>query len=230
MELIVKNREKFGKAVKTLRKQGLIPAELYGHGVKNLHLAVPVKDFHKVYKEAGANTVVNLVVDRATPGGQERRPALIHEVVRDYITEEVSHVDFYEVRMDEEIRAKIPLEFINESAAVKEKGGILNKSMSEIEVEALPGDLPHGFKVDLTSLDDLNKSIYVKDVKVPKGVKVLVDLETVIVTVTPPMKEEEKVVEVPVDVSAVKVETEEKKAERAAEKTEKTEKTKEAAK
>ncbi len=211
MELVVQKREKFGKAVRSLREQGLIPAELYGRGIKNLHLAVPAKDFLKTWKQAGANTVVNVLVEN------RKHPVLIYDVKKDYLTGEVEHVDFYAVRMDEKIKAKIPLEFVGEAPAVKEKSGILNKAMAEIEVEALPANLPHSFEVDISSLDDINKSIYVKDIKVPKDVSVIVDPETVIATVTPPAKEEEKV-EAPVDMSAVKVEGEEKKAERAAEK------------
>ncbi len=211
MDLSVQTRGKFGKAVKTLRREGLIPAELYGHGVKNMHLAVPAKDFLKVFKEAGTNTVVNLLVDK------ERRSALIYDVRRDYLSDDVVHIDFYQVRMDEKIKTKIPLEFLGESLAVKEKGGILNRAMLEVEVEALPADLPHRLSVELALLDDLNKSAYVKDIKVPGGVKILIDPETVIATVAPPVAEEENV-EAPVDVSAVKVETEEKKAEREAEK------------
>jgi large subunit ribosomal protein L25 len=120
--------------------------------------------------------------------------------------------------MDEKIKTKVSLEFIGEAPAVKDKGGILNKAMSEIEVEALPADLPRHLELDLSSLDDIDKSIYVKDIKVPAGVKVLVDADTVVATVTPPVAEEVKVTEEVVDVSAVKVEGEEKRAERAAEK------------
>jgi len=212
MDLVVQTREKFGKAVHGLRKQGLVPAELYGRGLTNLHLVVPLKEFTKVFKEAGSNTLVNLLV------GDEKHSALIYDIQQDYLTSEIHHIDFYQVRMDEKIKAPIPLEFIGEASAVKEKGGILNKAMSEIEVEALPAHLPRRITVDLSPLNDLNKSLYVKDLKVSHEVKLLVDLETVIVTVTPPAAEEEKKVEVPVDVSAVKVETEEKRAERAAEK------------
>lgn len=211
MDLSATQREKFGKAVKTLRREGLIPAELYGHGVGNLHLSVPKKEFANVFKEAGSNTVVNLSV------GGEKRPALIHDVDRDYLTDEITHIDFYQVRIDEKLKAKIPLEFIGESPAVKEKAGILNKAMIEVEVEALPADLPHRLSVDLSKLVDLNQSIYIRDIKIPRGVEILVGLETVVITATPPAVEEEKV-EAPVDVSAVKVETEEKKAERVVEK------------
>lgn len=231
MDLAVQNREKFGKAVRSLRRAGFIPAELYGHGVKNTHLSVAAKDFLKVFKEAGTNTVVNLLIGEekhpANGGTHERRPALIYEIKRNYLTGEIAHVDFYQVRMDEKIKAKIPLEFTGEAPAVREKAAILNKAMAEIEVEALPADLPHRFEVDLKALDDLNKSVYVKDINVPRGVKILIDPETVVVTATPPVAEEVKV-EAPVDVSAVKVEDEEKKAERQAEKVSKEEKTEKA--
>jgi len=217
MDLTVQTREKLKKA-DVLRKQGLIPAELYGHGLTNLHLAVDAKEFRKVFKEAGENTVVNLVI------GKEKRPALIHDIQRNHLHDTVSHIDFYQVRMDEEIKANVPIEFVGDAPAVKEQGGILNKSMDEIEVEALPGDLPHRLTVDLSVLTELNQSIYVKDISVPKGVRVMVDPETAVATVTEKMKEEEIAPAAPVDVSTVKVESEEKKAERDKEKTEKEEK------
>ncbi|RJQ29036.1 50S ribosomal protein L25 [Candidatus Parcubacteria bacterium] len=211
MDIAVHVRNKFGKSVQALRREGFIPAELYGHGVPNLHLAVPRKEFSKVFREAGENTVLTLLV------GSERKAALIHDVQRDYLTDDVQHVDFYQVRMDEKIKAPIPIEFTGDAPAVKEKGGILNKAMFTIEVEALPGDLPRRLSLSLNSLDDLDKSLYVKDIVVPENVRVLVDPETVIATVTPPAAEE-KVEEALPDISSIKVEDEEKKAERAAEK------------
>lgn len=221
MDLAVQKREIFGKKVKALRSGGLIPAELYGHGLENAHLSVDAKDFVKAFKVAGANTVITLVL------GKEKHPALIHEVTHDAVTGDVAHVDFYQIRMDEKIRTRIPLEFKGESPAVKEKGATVNRSVAEIEVEALPQDLPHSFVVDLTVLDDVDKSIYMRDLTVPKGVKILVSEDTAIATATPPKKEEEVAAPAP-DVSEVKVETEEKKAERAAEKSEKVEKTEKA--
>lgn len=221
MDLIVKNREKFGKAVKALRRDGLIPAELYGHGIKNAHISVPVRDFGKVFKEAGQNTVVNLLLDKA------EHPALIYGVAKDYLTGEITHVDFYQVKMDEKIKAKVPFEFAGNAPAVGDKGGVLNRVMSEVEVEALPADLPRRLTVDLSPLTDLNASIYLKDIVLPKGVKFLIDLENVIVTVTAPAAEEEKA-EAPADLSAVKVEAEEKKAERQTENAESGKKEKEA--
>jgi large subunit ribosomal protein L25 len=217
MDLSVKPREILGKKVRALRREGLVPAELYGHGLKNLHLSVATKELSKVLKEAGMTTVVTLLLKT------EKHSALIHDVTRNYMTGEIDHVDFYQVRMDEKLTAKVPLEFVGEAPAVKLFAASINKSMSEIEVEALPQNLPHNLIVDLSTLDELNKSVYVRDIVVPKGVEILVDPETAVATAIPQAAEE--VVEAPVaDISAVKVETEEKKAERDAGKSEKDEK------
>lgn len=212
MQLKAQVREKFGKGVEALRRDGLIPAELYGHGVENMHLAVNETDFRKVFAEAGESTIIDLLV------GSDTRKALVHEVQRDFVSDEVTHVDFYQVNMKEEITTSIPFDFVGESLAVKELGGLLNRVMSEIEVKALPSDLPHSIQVDISILKELGASIYVKDVSLPGGVKISVDPETVIATVSLP---KEEVVEVqPMDVSEVKVESEEKKAEREKDKAE----------
>src|SRR3989344_7382468 len=114
MELKVEKRETLGKKVESLRKQGLLPAELYGHGVANLHLSVNAKEFEKVYKGAGENTVINVNVDGVT------KPVLIYDVQIHPLKGSIEAVDLYEVKMDEEIEATVPLEFVGESPAVKE--------------------------------------------------------------------------------------------------------------
>ena len=209
MELSVQPREIVGKKVRTLRREGLIPAEIYGHGVKNIHISVPAKEFNKIFKEAGETTVLTLNV------GKEKHSAMIHDVVRDRVLSQIIHVDFHEVRMDEKIRAHVPVEFVGESPAVKEFAAVINKALAEIEVEAFPQNIPHSFIVDLSVLDIIDKSFYVKDLVIPKGVELDIDPETVIATATPPKVAEEVVVEeTTVDVSAIKSEAEEKKAER----------------
>lgn len=218
MNLEVQIRNEKGRRVKDLRQQGLIPAELYGKGIENMHLAVKSKDFKNVFKEAGESSIINIVI--SDKNKKEEIPVLIHDIQKDYLTDDIIHIDFYRVRMDEKIRTHIPLEFIGESPAVKNYGGILNKSMLEIEVEALPKDLPHNIPVDISQIKELDQSIYVKDLSIPKNVKILVDPETVIATVSLP---KEEVPSEPIDVSAVKVETEEKKLERSKEKEAETE-------
>jgi len=205
MELQAVVREKFGKATRGLRKKGLIPAELYGHGLPNFNLSVKERDFESVFQRAGESTIITLVF------GEERRPVVVHDIARDYLTHKISHVDFYQVRMDEKIRLRIPVRFMGDAPAVKEKGGILGKVISEIEVEVLPGDMPHEFTVDLRALDDIGKSVYLKDLSVGPRVRILLGPETVLATINAPAEEKG---EAPLAVEDVKVETEERKAER----------------
>lgn len=212
MDLIAQKREQFGKAVNVLRRQGLVPAELYGHGVQNLHLSVVAKDFSKVFKQAGENTLVNVVF------GQERHPVLINDVHIHPVTDQVLSVDFYQVRLDQKIKVKVAVKFLGEAPAVKEKSGILVKSMHEIEIEALPAEVPHTLDADLSVLREIGQSVYVKDLRVPSGTKILVSPETVIASVTAQVAEEEIAVAPEVTLESVKVETEEKKIERQAKK------------
>lgn len=213
IQLAVTPREITGKKVKSLRRDGLIPAELYGHGVANVHLTVPAKEFSKAFKQAGSSTMITLDL------GKEKLPVMIHDVLRDSVRDDILHVDFYQVRLDEKITARVPLEFTGESAAVKEKNAIVNKSLAEIEVEAFPQNVPHTIIVDLSALAEIDQSIYVKDIVLPKGVTTDLDGETVVATATEPISEEELAAQAaPADVAEVKVESEEKKAERDAEK------------
>ncbi len=215
MDLQVQKREKLGRGVKALRKQGFIPAELYGKGLENIHVSVPMKDFRKVYKEAGENTVVTVLLDG------KKYPVLINDVSFDRITNEFESADLYQIRMDEKLKVGVPLEFFGIAPAVKEKNGLLVKSLQELEVEALPMDLPHDIKVDISGIMEIGQSIYVKDLNVPKGVRVLVDGGTVVASVTAKITEEEELAMQQAaagGVETVKVESEEKKAERDAEK------------
>jgi len=209
---------------KVLRRQGLIPAVLYGHKIKNVELAVPKKEFGKVYQEVGESTMIELDLDSGAK--KEKRAVLISEVQYDNLASEPIHIDFYQVRLDEKITADIPVHFVGEAPAVKALGGVLVKAIHEVKVEALPQDLPHGFEVDLSKLENFESSIYIRDLATPPGVKVLLSPETVIVSVTPPRSEEELAAakeEVTEKVEEVKVETEEKKVEREQEKLDKEE-------
>jgi len=213
MELQATVRKNLGSAhSKKLRAQKLVPAELYGHNIANTHLAINERDFGKVFKEAGESEIVNLVVE------SKKHPVLIHDVKTDPLKGEVVHVDFYEVRMDEEIVTHVPIELVNESPAIKEKKGNLNKSISEIEIEALPAKLPKVIEVDISSLNEVGDSIHVKDLSISKDVKIFLDPETVVVSIVDLAKEEEVVPAISVE--DVKVESELKKAERDEEKKE----------
>lgn len=214
MKLTVQKREILGKKTKFLRNKGLIPAELYGHNVENAHLSVPVKEFSKIFKEAGESTVIKLNIENENKAAEFN--VLIHDIERNHITDEISHIDFYAIKMDEKIRVRVPLEFIGESAVSKTKEGLLVKAMNEIEVEALPGNLPRHIQVDVGAITEIGKSILVKDLNLEKGVRILVDPETVVATAVEVAEEE--IAAPVVSVEDVKVESEEKKKERETEK------------
>lgn len=207
MDLKVQKRDKFGSQVAALRASGLIPAELYGHGIQNVHISVPVKDFRIAYKEVGENRLLNLVVDKET------RPVLIQEVTKDPLTDELLSVDFYQVKMDEEIQTTVPIRFVGEAPAVKNLGGVLVKAMDEVKIKALPANIPAEITVDLSGLAELRQSIYVKDIAQSSKFKVMVDAANVIVTVSEQREEEEAPVAAPA-IDQVVVEAEEKKAAR----------------
>jgi len=207
LELEAKKRGILGKKVKALRTQGFIPAELYGRGIENTHITVPAKEFVNIYNQAGENTLVMLKVDG------EEKPVLIHGTDYDTLSDTYRAADFYQVRMDEKTTADVPLVLVGESPAVKDMGGVLVTVMDEVEVEALPADLPHELEIDISGLTEIGASIHARDIKVSAGVKLLVDLDTVLITVSE--KQAEEVIEKgPTDVSQVEVEGEKKEKEK----------------
>jgi len=178
-------RSIIGRQVKSLRRHGLVPAVVYGHDFKPLSIQVPLKDFERVYAEAGESTVVYLSVN-----GQDH-PTIIHDVVRDALSDNYLHADFYKVRLDEKISAKIQLNFIGESPAVKGLGGILVKNMSEIEVEGFPQDLPHQIDVDISGLAELKSHIEIKDLPISSKLEVKAEKEAIVALIQEPISEEE---------------------------------------
>jgi large subunit ribosomal protein L25 len=211
MELKVQKRNTFGGSQSAvLRASGLVPAELYGNGVENVHLAVPVKDMMTAYKRAGESEIINLVVDGKTT------PVLIHDVQFHPLSQEFQSVDFYQVNMNEELELAVPFEFVGEAPAIKNFGGILTKAMDEVEVKCLPANIPAHIKIDLSTLANLNQSIYVRDLPASDKYKIVSDPNNAIVSISEPMKEEEIVPAVEAKIEDIKVEGEEKVAARAA--------------
>jgi large subunit ribosomal protein L25 len=185
IQLTAENREVIGRKVKTIRKKGMLPAVVYGHNFESLSVQIPFKDFEKVYTEAGESTLVYLNVD-----GKEL-PTIIHDVVTDPISDKYLHADFYKVRLDEKIHAKIELEFVGEAPAIKSLGGILVKNISEIEVEGFPQDLPNKMEVDISKLIDFKSHITVKDLPFSSKVAVKAKPEEIVVLIQEPISEEE---------------------------------------
>ncbi len=215
LELKSKKRALLGKKVKSLRRNGVIPAVVYGGKEGSVPIELDLKEFSKIFKTAGETTLIKFLVD-----DEKFKNVLIHDISRDPITEEINHVDFYEVKMDEKIIAEVPLIFIGDAPAVIDLGGVLVKATQELKVRALPSDLPHQIEVDVSQLKTFDDNILVKDIKLLKNVEILENLETSVATVALPRSEAELETlkgEVEEKVEEVKVETEEKAKERGGE-------------
>jgi large subunit ribosomal protein L25 len=204
INLEVKERDK-KENLNELRKSGFIPAILYGHGIANVNLSVPKKEFHSIFKKAGESTIIEISWDK------ERRPVLINDIQYDYLKEEIGHIDFHQVKLDEKIKAEVELDFVGISPAVKNLGGVLVKNIQKIEVESLPQNLSHSLEVDISKLVDFESVFKVEDLKMPEGVKSLVSDDIVIASVSLPKEEKEE--EGEVDISKVEVEGEKKEEE-----------------
>lgn len=178
-------REIIGRKVKLLRREGFVPAVIYGRGFDSLPIQVSVKDFEKVYAEAGESSVIYLNLE------EKSYPAIIQDVACDPVSDKFLHVDFYKVRLDEKIKAKIPLNFTGESPAVRDSGGILVKNISEIEVEGFPQNLPHQIDVDISGLTELKSHILVKDLPISNKLEVKAEPEAIVALVQEPISEEE---------------------------------------
>lgn len=191
IKLIAKIRKTLGKKSKKLRREGFLPAVIYGHGVKSLPLQLNTREFLHTFKKAGSNTIITLTIEDASD--KKERKVLIHEPQVNPVTDEPIHVDLYEVKMTEKIETQVPLEFENEeiAPAIKELEGTLVKNVDELEISCLPGDIPHDIKVDCSVLKTFEDAIHVKDLPIPENVEVLTELEEVVATVTPPRSEEE---------------------------------------
>lgn len=179
-------RNIFGKKLKKLRKEGKLPAVLYGKKRETAALFVDLKSFNKVWKEAGESSIVKI---KDPNKDNSFLDVMIQDVDIDPVKNELIHADFYEVEMDKPIITEIPLVFEGTAPAVKELSGVLVKAMRELEVEALPKDLPRELKVDISKLKDFEAQVLVKDIKLPKGVSVNAKEDEVIVFVEQPKEE-----------------------------------------
>jgi large subunit ribosomal protein L25 len=193
-----------------LRKSGKIPAVFYGAGQETTSIAIPIVEFKKVWREAGESSAVKVDM------GGENIDVLIHEVQVDPVTSEPIHVDFLAIDMKKKIKVQVPLVFEGISNAVKSGIGNLVKVLHEIEIEALPADLPHNLFVDISPLETLENQIFVSNIKLPAGVTAITNAEDVVASIVAQVEEKEEVVVAP-DLSAIEVEKKGKKEEEGAE-------------
>lgn len=173
-KLVVEERKIFGKKLKKLRREGILPANIYGKDIKSAAVQLPYKEFEKIYKEAGETKLIDVQVNG------ELKPSLIHNVQRDYLNNITLHADFYQVNLKEKVKTMVPILITGIAKAVSDKLGLLLQPLSQIEVEALPEALPENIEVNVEHLGSVNDQITVKDVKAPQAVTILSSQEQVV--------------------------------------------------
>ena len=185
VKLDVKTRD-LKLSAHAVRKLNQIPAIFYGKKEKAVALQMEYQVFRKVFIKAGSNQVIELHID-----GKHNTPVLVHDVQYHPLKGTINHVDFLHVNLNEEIITHVPVEIVGVAPAVKNFGGILTTVKHVINVKCLPMAIPHSLKVDISGLEQLGKSIHVKDISVPQGVKFMDQAEDVVVTISAPRVEEE---------------------------------------
>jgi large subunit ribosomal protein L25 len=166
---------------------GILPGNVFGNKIKSTSIQFKAEDFGKVYKEVGETGLLNIQID----GEKEERPVLVVNLQKEPVSDSFLHVDFHQVDLKVKVEARVPVELTGESPAEKQGIGTVVLYINEIEVEALPMDLPEKFVVDVTTLTEVDQAMHVKDLKIDKTkVEVKTDIESVLVKVEPPQKEE----------------------------------------
>ena len=233
MKINAARREVLGKKVKQLRRQGLTPAHLFGHELESQALQRNTADLMKMLARAGTTRLVSLKVE----GDKELKSVFVREIQRDVLSRQLLHVDFYQVRKGEKMQMDIPIVLVGEAPAMRGKGRLLSRGISELKIECLPDKVPPQIEVDISVLQELEQGLYVKDIILDPEITVHADPQQLVVKVTEVIikVEEEKPVAAEAEVPAEgEVEAEEgaakPSAEAAAGKPERAEKTEKAEK
>ena len=178
-------REVHGKAVKNLRRQGIVPAVVFGHGVESNAIQFDAHEFELLRRRTGRNTLLDLSLD-----GKKAVPVLVHDVQVHPITRHPLHVDLLVVRMTEELTVDVQVVLTGESSAVERMGGVLLQLRNTVQVKALPDHLPQSLELDITPLEDFDQVLHVSDIAVPADVTLLTDAGEAVARVQAPRVEE----------------------------------------
>ena len=193
IELKVGNREILGKKVKYLRRRGITPVHVFGHGIESLALQCDTGELERVLGQAGQTRLITLKLAKE----KKPRTVVVREYDRDWRRGELVHVDFYQVRMEEKIRLEVPLVLLGEAPALKSKDNMLEHELGTLTIECLPAKIPNSIEVDISCLIELDQAIRVKDVSLDKDISVLNNPDLVVAKISPRPVEKivEKVVE-----------------------------------
>lgn len=184
-QLHAETRGVVGKKVRQLRKQGMLPATMYGHNIEPQTIQIRSYDMRDVLRQAGTTQLIDLTIDDQPP-----RPVLIRQTAIDARRNALIHVEFFQANLREKITTHVPLSFVGESPAVKE-GGIELHVIDRIDIESLPQDVPEsGIEVDVSKITEINGALHVSDLVAPRNVVILTDADEVVAKVNPPVSEE----------------------------------------
>lgn len=210
--LVAQNRTVLGKKVKNLRKEGFIPAHVFGNQIETSHVQVKAGDFAKVFEKVGETGIIALTIDG------KQKPVMVRDTQVNPISDDLYHIDFYQVNLSEKVKVNVPLEIVGESQAVEKKIGLLLTPITEIEVEALPGDLPENIEIDITNLTNIDDEIKVKDLKVDRSkIEIITDEELVVAQIGELVTKEMEELEAEVEAEAAETVAAEAAAEAPAE-------------
>lgn len=200
IELRAASREILGKKVRFLRRQGITPVHLFGHGVESMALQCDTAQLKRILAQAGHARLISLWLDKA----KKPRNAIIREIQREPRTGELLHVDFYQVRMEEKIKVEVPIVLVGEAPALKSKENMLEHELERLTIECLPGIIPPSVNLDISSLTEAGQAIHVKDIVLGEGIAILDDPEQIVVKVSALLVEKvEEVVKAPPEVAEV---------------------------
>jgi large subunit ribosomal protein L25 len=189
LELKVANRGILGKKVKHLRRQGITPVHVFGHGIESLALQCDARELERVLSQAGQTRLINLKLAKE----KKPRTVVVREFDRDWRKGQLVHVDFYQVKMEEKIRVEVPVVLLGEAPALKSKENMLEHELGTFTVECLPAKIPNNIEVDISSLIELDQAIRVKDITLDKDITVLNNPDLVVAKIS--FRPVEKVVE-----------------------------------
>ncbi len=180
LELKAEKREVLGKKTRFLRRQGLTPAHLFGHNIESQALQCDTTQLEKIVSRAGTTRIIDLRI------GEEKQPkkVFIREIQHDSIKDYIYHVDFYQIRMEEIMKADIPVIIIGEAPALKGKGHILEHIIDHITVECLPDKLPPDIEVDVSTLKEVNQAIHVGQLNLGPEVTILTSPDRIVVKIS----------------------------------------------
>ena len=184
LELKAEPRSVLGKKVRFLRRQGILPANVYGHAASTA-IQLPAREAERVIARAGRTQLISLAMD----GGQPTT-VLVKASQRHPTRGSLLHVDFFRVAMDERLKVDVPVRLVGDAPAVKQHDASVLQAATTVNVESLPADLPEAIEVDISGLEDLDSTLHVRDLRAPGGVTILTDPEELVVKMLPPTEEE----------------------------------------